>query len=97
MPVVVVSDLEAGCPQGCVSGLLVLLVGAFADAQPADDVSTSLATLPVAPGFVEVFRRIEDVPGVLQEATAVEARTYWLQLGLWPTRSRTPPRARGWT
>ncbi len=43
----------------------------------------SLATLPVVPDLVEVFRRIEDVPGVLQEAIAVGARTFWLQLGLW--------------
>lgn len=43
----------------------------------------SLAALPVVPDMVEVFRKIDDVPGVLQEAIAVGARTFWLQLGLW--------------
>lgn len=47
------------------------------------EVYPSLAALPVVPDLVEVFRRIEDVPGVLQEAIAVGASTFWLQLGLW--------------
>lgn len=43
----------------------------------------SLAALPVVPDLVEVFRKLDDVPGVLQQAIAVGARTFWLQLGLW--------------
>lgn len=43
----------------------------------------SLAALPVVPDLVEVFRKLDDVPGVLQEAIAVGAQTLWLQLGLW--------------
>lgn len=42
----------------------------------------SLAELPVVPDLVDVFRRREDLPGVLQETIAVGARTLWLQLGL---------------
>jgi predicted CoA-binding protein len=42
----------------------------------------SLADLPGRPDIVDVFRRISDVPGVLDEAVAAQARVLWLQLGL---------------
>jgi predicted CoA-binding protein len=43
----------------------------------------SLAELPVVPDLVDVFRRPEDLPEVLDETLAVGAKTLWLQLGLW--------------
>jgi hypothetical protein len=43
----------------------------------------SLADLPVVPDLVDVFRRHDDLPSVLDETVAVGARTLWLQLGLW--------------
>jgi predicted CoA-binding protein len=47
----------------------------------------SLAELPGVPDLVDVFRRQEDLPGVLDEVLAVggpeRVRTLWLQLGLW--------------
>ena len=43
----------------------------------------SLAELPVVPDLVDVFRRHDDLPGVLEETLAVGARTLWLQLGSW--------------
>ena len=46
-------------------------------------VHRSLAELPVKPDLVDVFRRLEDLPAVLQETLACGARTLWLQLGLW--------------
>ena len=42
----------------------------------------SLAELPGVPDLVDVFRRPADLPEVLDEAIAVGARTFWLQLGL---------------
>lgn len=43
----------------------------------------SLAELPETPDLVDVFRRHDDLPGVLDEVIAVGARTLWLQLGSW--------------
>lgn len=43
----------------------------------------SLDALPETPDLVDVFRRHEDLPGVLSETLAVGARTLWLQLGSW--------------
>jgi predicted CoA-binding protein len=43
----------------------------------------SLADLPVVPDLVDVFRRHDDLPSVLEETVAVGAQTLWLQLGLW--------------
>ncbi|MCC3281599.1 MULTISPECIES: CoA-binding protein [Arthrobacter] len=46
-------------------------------------VYASLADLPETPDIVDVFRRHEDLPTVLEEAKAVGAKTLWLQLGSW--------------
>ena len=46
-------------------------------------VYASLADLPEAPDIVDVFRRHDDLPGVLAEAKAAGARNLWLQLGSW--------------
>ncbi|MGY5319358.1 CoA-binding protein [Neomicrococcus lactis] len=46
-------------------------------------VYASLADLPEVPDLVEVFRKHDDLPEVLEEAKAVGARTLWLQLGSW--------------
>jgi hypothetical protein len=42
----------------------------------------ALSALPVRPDLVDVFRRREDLPGVLEQTLAVGARTLWLQFGL---------------
>jgi predicted CoA-binding protein len=42
-----------------------------------------LADLPVVPDLVDVFRRSEDLPSVLDEVLALDGvRTLWLQFGL---------------
>lgn len=43
----------------------------------------SLADVPEQPDIVDVFRRHDDLPSVLEEAKAVNAKTLWLQLGSW--------------
>lgn len=44
----------------------------------------TLADLPQSPDMVDVFRRLEDLPGVLDEVLALDPRPkyLWLQLGL---------------
>ena len=46
-------------------------------------VYASLDALPIVPDLVDVFRRPDDLPGVVDEAIAVGACTVWMQLGLW--------------
>jgi predicted CoA-binding protein len=42
----------------------------------------SLADLPDAPDVVDVFRRVDQLPGVAREAVAAGAGAFWMQLGL---------------
>jgi predicted CoA-binding protein len=42
----------------------------------------SLADLPGKPDVVDVFRRVDQLPGVAREAVAAGAGTLWMQLGL---------------
>ncbi len=42
----------------------------------------SLAELPEVPDIVDIFRRRDAIPGVVDEAIAVGAKVVWFQLGL---------------
>jgi len=42
----------------------------------------TLAELPEVPDIVDVFRNREALPGVVDDAIAIEAPTVWFQLGL---------------
>ena len=46
------------------------------------EVYPSIADIPEWVDIVDVFRKVSDVPTVLDEAIAVKAKTLWLQLGL---------------
>jgi predicted CoA-binding protein len=42
----------------------------------------SLAELPGEPDIVDVFRRVDALPGVAREAVGAGAKVFWMQLGL---------------
>ena len=42
----------------------------------------ALGDLPETPNLVDVFRRTDELPGVVDAAIAVDARAVWFQLGL---------------
>jgi predicted CoA-binding protein len=48
-------------------------------------VYSCVADLPVVPDLVDVFRRFDDLPSVLDDVLALKRRpkTLWLQEGLW--------------
>lgn len=58
-------------------------------------VYASLADLPEVPDLVEVFRKHDDLPGVLEESIAVGAKTLWLQLGSWHEQVAADAQAAG--
>lgn len=45
-------------------------------------VYASLTDIPEPIDIVDVFRKISDIPQVLDEAIAINAKTFWMQLGL---------------
>jgi len=55
----------------------------------------SLADLPVVPDLVDVFRRHDDLPQVLDDTLAAGAKTFWLQLGLWHEEAARTGQAAG--
>ena len=55
----------------------------------------SLDALPGVPDLVDVFRRHDDLPEVLEQTRAVGARTLWLQLGSWHEEVARDARAAG--
>ena len=58
-----------------------------------------LADLPVVPDMVDVFRRHEDLPGVLQQVLELDPlpKCLWLQQGLWHEQVAEQARAAGLT
>jgi predicted CoA-binding protein len=42
----------------------------------------SLADIEESIDIVDVFRKASDIPGVLDEAIAIAAKTFWMQLGI---------------
>lgn len=42
----------------------------------------SLTDIPVEIDIVDVFRRSEDIPGIMQDVLSVKPKVLWLQLGI---------------
>ena len=61
----------------------VYFVNPRADEILGRPVYPTLESLPVVPDLVDVFRRHDDLPTVLDETLAVGAKALWLQLGSW--------------
>ena len=47
------------------------------------EVYPDLASLPVVPDIVDVFRRSEHIQGVAEEVVAIGAPAMWVQSGIW--------------
>ncbi len=66
------------------TGFEVYFVNPNAEEILGHPVYKTLADLPVVPDLVDVFRRPQDLPAVLDEVLALPdgVRTFWLQFGL---------------
>ncbi len=64
------------------SDYALYLVNPTIDEIDGTPVYPSLAHLPVVPDLVDVFRRRDYLPAVLEDTIGVGAKVLWLQLGL---------------
>jgi uncharacterized protein len=60
-----------------------------------ETVVASLGDLPAPPDMVQIFRKAEDAPAVVDEAIRVGARVVWLQLGIRSDEAAARARAAG--
>ncbi len=55
----------------------------------------SLKDIPEPVEVVDIFRKVEAIPGVVEEAIAVGAKVIWMQLGLESSEAAVKARAAG--
>ena len=53
----------------------------------------SLCNLPIAPDIVDIFRRGDAIPAIVDDAIAIGAKAIWLQLGLVHPQAQEKARA----
>ena len=63
-------------------GFLVIPVTPNADKVVGEKAYPDLASIPVPVEVVDIFRRAEDVPPIVQEAIAIGAKAVWMQEGI---------------
>jgi predicted CoA-binding protein len=56
-----------------------------------------LASLPVIPDIVDVFRKASDIPEVIDDVLALGAKTVWIQLGIWNEEAAVYGESKGLT
>lgn len=60
----------------------VFFVNPTLKSTPEETIYAKLSDIPEPIDVVDVFRRAEDVPAVVEEAIAVKAGAVWMQLGI---------------
>lgn len=70
------------------AGFTVIPVNPVADEIIGQKVYRSLADIPVPVDIVNVFRPSEEAAGIAEQATAIGAKTLWLQLGITSANAR---------
>lgn len=71
------------------TGFTVIPVNPMADEIVGQKVYRSLADIPVPVDIVNVFRPSEEAAGIAEQATAIGAKTLWLQLGVTSAEARS--------
>jgi hypothetical protein len=64
------------------AGYTVYFVNPTLQSTPQETIYASLRDLPEQIDIVDIFRRAEDVPPVVEEAIAIGAGAVWMQLGI---------------
>ena len=72
-------DVAAALPD---QGFTIYLVNPIIQSTPEHTVYPSLAAVPEKIDIVDIFRRPEDVPEVVEAAIAAGAKAIWMQLGI---------------
>ncbi|WP_210479166.1 CoA-binding protein [Naasia sp. SYSU D00948] len=56
-----------------------------------------LKSLPEVPDIVDVFRKADDIPSVIDDALEIGAKTVWVQLGIWNQEAAVYGESKGLT
>lgn len=79
------------------AGYRVIPVNPFEEAVHGERAYANLAVVPEPIDLVDVFRRAEDTPPLADEAVAIGAKVFWLQLGVVSEEARARAEAGGLT